>query len=114
MFNKPYLLVYRSVSERTPEFVGTWKTGPEAAAWISNHSNPKRVDINVKAGDPTDPFDPNTKWKLGDLVDAKLYKIAVSGVYDTLVEIYNSDSFSATAFKEGTIKMQDLLWDIEW
>ncbi|QLF83361.1 hypothetical protein SEA_NICEHOUSE_127 [Rhodococcus phage NiceHouse] len=111
-FDTPYLIVHKNVHRGT--YKGIWLTGPEAAVWIKNHSNPKRIDKDAKDIKSMDPMSEDTVFINGDLLEAKMYKIGIKGVYDTLTLIYDSNSFAALQFIEGTVDMPGLLFQIEW
>lgn len=104
---RPYLMVYeRPEKHDGPTYIGQWMDGPYAAKWIKLRSNEKRRNFDLETGEPLE-------WLDGELAKAKLYKMQ-NYSYDSLTEIYSSDSLIAQNFKEGVASIRDVLWEIEW
>ena len=112
--DKPYLIVWKNEAKNRVE--GNWYTAVEAVNFIKYRSNPKRPKMDVKAdqGTVVNRHDPDVEWLPGELVEAKMYKMAGHRDYASIELIYDSNSLIATNFKEGVATIQDVLWEVEW
>ena len=105
--DRPYLIIWRIPPSKTrAEYQHGWYTAEEVGRFFRNHSNPTRAkDIHV---------DPDKIVYLpAELIDMKMYKQEFHHDYDSIHEIFNSDSLAAQRFREGS-SLNDLLWEIEW
>lgn len=105
--DRPYLIIWRiPPTDRRAEFQHGWFTSEEVGNFFRNHSNPKRPKAQF-----VNPED--IEWLPGELIDMKMYKQEFHHDYDSIHEIFNSDSLAAQRFREGS-SLNDLFWEIEW
>ena len=90
-----------------PEYVGQWMSGPDAVMWIKFRSNEKVRHHDPETGEPLGGYAP------GELAKARLYKLQ-NYEYESLTQIYDSESLIAQNFIEGVASMQDLLFEIDF